>query len=55
MWDMKLKLIDTDNSILVTRGKRVEVLKGKGVKYTVTEDDSTVGGGNILIYTDCIL
>ena len=31
----KQKLIDTDNSMVVGGGGR---LKGKGVKYTVTED-----------------
>ena len=30
MWDIKLKLIDTDKSIVVTRGKGlVRVVKGK--------------------------
>ena len=31
MWDIKLKLTDTDNSMVVTRGKGGEgVIKGKG-------------------------
>ena len=30
MWDLKLKLIDTDNSVVVTRGKGVGKVKGKG-------------------------
>ena len=31
MWDVRLKLIDTDNSMVVTRGKGDErVVKGKG-------------------------
>ena len=36
---MKLKLIDRDNSMVVTRQKGVGVVKGKGAKYIVTEDD----------------
>ena len=30
MWDTKLKLTDTDNSMVVAIGKGVGVVKGKG-------------------------
>ena len=43
---------DTDNSMVVTRGKGWGAVKGQGVKYVVTEGDLTVGGGHTLQYTD---
>ena len=44
IWDIKLKLMDTDNSRVATRQKGVGSVKGKGVKHIVTEDGLTVGG-----------
>ena len=29
MWTIKLKLADTENSVVVTMGKQVQVVKGK--------------------------
>ena len=55
MWDIKLKLIETDNSMVVTRGKGGgRTIKGKGIKYMVMEDYLTLGGGNTMQYTDHI-
>ena len=48
----KKTLIDTDNSMVATRGRGVEVSKGKGDRYMVTEDDLTLGGGHTVQYTD---
>ena len=45
----KQKLIDMDNSLVVTREKGVEVDRVKGVKYTVMEDLS-LGGEHSEIY-----
>ena len=47
----KQKLIDTDNSMVVTRGQGAGVVKVKGVKYTETED-LTLGGGHTMQHTD---
>ena len=45
MQDIKLKLMDTDNSMVVTRGKRIgEMVEGEGDQYTVMEDGLTLGG-----------
>ena len=57
MWDIKLKLRDTDNnSMVVSRGKEVKrVVNGKGTKYMVTEDDLTLGNGHMMKYTDHVL
>ena len=42
------KSTDTDNSIVVLRGKRDgEVAKGKGANYLVTEKDLTWGAGHM--------
>lgn len=44
-----------ENSALITRGKRVGwVVKGKVVKYMLTEEDLTLGGGHIVRYADDI-
>ena len=51
----KPRLIDTDNSMVVTRGKGVGVVKGEGVKYRVTKDDLTSGGRHTMQYTDDVL
>lgn len=52
MWDTKLKLIDTDNIMLVTRGKGVgEWWEHKRVKYLLMEDDITLGV-DTMQYTD---
>ena len=48
---IKLKLIDADNSMVVTRGK---VRVGERGKYMVTEDDLTLGGEHTMQYTDCV-
>ena len=41
------KLIDTVNSLTVTKGKgNGGIVKGKGVKHTVTDEDLTSGGGH---------
>ena len=42
----KQKLIDTNNSMVVTRGKGrgVGAVRVKGVKNMVTEEDLTLGG-----------
>ena len=38
--------MDTDNSMVVTRGKRIgEMVEGEGDQYTVMEDGLTLGGG----------
>ena len=50
MWDIKLKLIETESSVVVTRGKGVR--RSKGAKYMVREDDMTLGGGHTMQYTD---
>ena len=52
MWNTKLKLIDTDNSMAVTAGKRMGEVKGEGGKYMVREDDLTSGGGHTMHRTD---
>lgn len=44
--------IDTDNSLVVTEGRRGDIEKGKGVKYMVTEGDLTPGGEHTMQYTD---
>ena len=38
--------------MVATRGRGVEVSKGKGDRYMVTEDDLTLGGGHTVQYTD---
>ena len=48
---IQLKLIDTDNSMVVTRRKVGRVVV-KGTKYIVIEDDLTLGGGHTMQYTD---
>ena len=48
MWDIKLKLMDTD-IMLVSRGKGLDRVKGS--KYMVTEDDLTLGSGHTMQYT----
>ena len=62
MGDIKLKLIDTDNSMVVTRGKGEGVGKGckGGPNIWWWEDALTVAGGHTMQYTDqvsqkCIL
>ena len=53
MWEVKLKLTDADNSMVVTRGKGVGAQWGvKGDKYVVMEDGLTLGGGHTMQYTD---
>ena len=54
MWDIKLKFIDVNNSIVVIRGKGVGATKGKGAKYIVMEDNLTLGVGHIMQCTDHI-
>lgn len=49
MWDITLRLMDTNNRV-VARGK--QGWGGKGVKYLVTGDDLTLGGGYTGQYTD---
>ena len=49
MWDIKLKLTDTNNSKVITRGLWVERIKGS--KYMMMEDDLTLGGGHTIQYT----
>ena len=53
MWDIKLKLIDTDNSVVVTRGKEVGGKSdgGRG-KYMVMGDDLTLSGRHTMQYED---
>ena len=50
MWDTKLKLIDTDNSEVVTSGKGVG--GSKGAECVVMEDDLTLSGAHTMRYTD---
>ena len=40
--------------MVVTRGKRGGVVKGKGSKYMVMEEDLTLGGGHTMQYIDYI-
>ena len=48
----KQKLLDRDNNMVDTKGKRGDgVVKVKGVKYMLTED-LTLGGGHTMQYTD---
>ena len=47
-----MKLIDTGNSMVVTRGKMGGVVKGDGAKYMVTEGDLTLGVRHTMQYTD---
>lgn len=49
MWDIKLKLIETNNSMVAIRGKGWGAVKGKGSKYMVMEGDLTLGGGDTSI------
>ena len=44
------KLIDTDNSMLVTGGKRVR--RVNGLKYMVMDGDMILGGWHTMQYTD---
>ena len=44
MWDIKLKLISTDNSMFATIGK--------GAKHMVMEDDFILDSGHTMQYTD---
>ena len=46
------RLIHTDHSVGVTRGKGVGERRVKGAKYMVTEDELTLGGGHTMQYTD---
>ena len=63
MWDIKWKatkeqtrkktLVDTDNSMAITRGKGCgEQQRAKGLKYMAIEKDLTWGGGHTMQYTD---
>ena len=48
-----MKPVDTDNSMMVTRGKGAgRIVKDKGAKYVVMEDDLTFGGGHTMQYAD---
>ena len=49
---IKLKVTDTQEHGDYQREEGWGVVKGKGAKYTVMEDDWTLGGGRTLQYTD---
>lgn len=51
--EIKLKLIDADNSVWVPR-ERGEGTKVKRTKYMVMGDDLTLGGGHTVQYTDIV-
>lgn len=52
MWDINLKLIDIDSSVLVSRGEGV----GEGgTSYLVREDGLTLGGGHSAMYRSCMV
>lgn len=48
----KQKFIDTDKSMVVTRGKGVREGRVKGVKYMVVEENLTLGGKRTMQYTN---
>lgn len=51
MWDIKLKLVDIDNTMVVTQRERVwGVLKGKGSQ--IYGDNLTLSGGHTMKYKD---
>ena len=53
MWDIKLKLVDTDSSVVVTRGKGVVSGRGGwGLMCSNRRCGLTVGGGPTVQYTD---
>ena len=57
MWDIKLKLTNTENIawwLPEGRGGRWGQKRVKGTKYIVTEDNVALGGGHIMQYTDHI-
>ena len=53
MWGIKLKIKDKENAMGVTWGEgSTEVVNHKGANYMVANDDSTLGGGHTMQYTD---
>lgn len=58
MWYIKQKttnkLIDTENSMVVTRGESGwgKIKRIKGIKYMMMKGDQTLGGEHTMVYTD---